>query len=240
METLYVLHGFMGTASTHFSNQLSYFEDSYHIVSLDLPGHGQSESEAKEDYVEDTIKWLIHHLKKTGEGYLLGLSLGASIAIHTAIREPALVKGLILTGYTPFVPKQMDSLLENQYHYFLNIENNDKEIAAHFKGLHGSKWKGTIQKVLHCMTYHYPEVNGDQVRELRVPTLLLNGSNELHEVEGSAWMKKQNQDLHLGLIPNTGHTPNIDKPTVFNKLMKEFLNGLEEKKGEFYGTKNSI
>ncbi|WP_064093441.1 alpha/beta fold hydrolase [Rossellomorea aquimaris] len=240
MDTLYVLHGFMGTAKTHFSNQISFLKESYHIVALDLPGHGESDYGAAEDYVEETINWLIGHLKETGSGYLLGLSLGASIAIHTAIREPSLVNGIILTGYTPFVPKQMKSLLENQYNYFLNIENNDKEIAAHFKDLHGERWRDTIQKVLHCMTYQYPEVTGDQMSELMVPTLLLNGSNELHEVEGSAWMKKQKGDLHLGLIPNTGHTPNIDKPHIFNELLKDFFKGLEERKGECHGTESSI
>ncbi|WP_231607247.1 alpha/beta fold hydrolase [Fictibacillus sp. 18YEL24] len=218
-----MLHGFMGTAKTHFSSQISYFEDSHELILLDLPGHGQSPVTASENYFENAVEFVISQIKKYGDGFILGLSLGASLAIHIALREAELVKGIIVTGYSPFIPEDLKEVMENQYEYFLNIEENDKNIATHFNNLHGDKWLDTLKKVLHTMTFNYPTMSMEDIKKIKPPVLMINGSIELHEVEAAIYLKKQNNEFEIGLIPFAGHTANIDQPEIYNRMVSSFL-----------------
>ncbi|TGB02025.1 alpha/beta fold hydrolase [Halobacillus salinus] len=222
MEKLYMLHGFMGTGEEHFQNQIKYFESDFEVIAVDLPGHGKEE-ESAEDYFTYTLNWLEERIRGQGAGYVLGLSLGASLAIHTAMNHPELVKGVILTGYAPSVPESMRPLMEEQYKTFINIEEEDPEVASHFKQLHGEKWLKTVHRVLHMMTYDYPEVTAEQLSAINVPLLLLNGDQQLHEVQAAVKLKEANERFRVSLVPEAGHTPNMDKPNIFNTVLEDWL-----------------
>jgi pimeloyl-ACP methyl ester carboxylesterase len=223
IKRIYFLHGFMGTAKTHFSNQIAGLEDRYELILLDLPGHGNSLVEATDHYFEDALNWVTTKIREEGEGYVIGLSLGASLAIHLAFEEPELVNGIVLTGYSPFIPEELEDVMKKQYEYFLNIEKNDPNTAEHFNTLHGDKWKKTMKNVLQTMTFRYPAAAQEDIQNLKVPTLILNGGNELHEVEAAAYIKKMNHEVNIGLVPYAGHTANIDQPEIYNRMIEEFL-----------------
>jgi pimeloyl-ACP methyl ester carboxylesterase len=227
----------MGTADTHFSNQISGLDDRYELILLDLPGHGSSLVEATDHYFEDALNWVTTQIRENGEGYLVGLSLGASLAIHIALKTPEFVKGMVLTGYSPFIPEELKDVMEKQYEYFLKIEENDPTIAEHFKNLHGDKWKRTMKKVLQTMTFRYPAADQEDIQNLRVPTLILNGSDQLHEVEAAAYIKKMNDEVNIGLIPNAGHTANIDQPGIYNRMLEDFLERSTNINNNFVGGK---
>ncbi|UOQ45467.1 alpha/beta fold hydrolase [Halobacillus salinarum] len=228
MKKIYMLHGFMGTADAHFSNQISYFNEQYEIIPIDLPGHGDSSVDAAENYFDRTLDYVEAQIEESGAGYLLGLSLGASLAGHMALRKPELVDGIILTGYTPYIPEGLKEAMEKQYDYFLTIEENDITIARTFEQLHGDKWKKTLQHVLHNITFHYPTLTEEKIKQLNVPVLLLNGSVDQHEVEAVAYVKNVKNDALIGLIPGAGHTANMDQPEMFNRIVENFL--LENKR----------
>ncbi|MFQ3546508.1 alpha/beta hydrolase [Halobacillus rhizosphaerae] len=223
MQRLYLLHGFMGTAQTHFLEQISFLEDNYELILLDLPGHGNNPKEAPEDYFEEALTYVIEKMKMNGEGCLIGLSLGASLAVHIALREPQWVNSIVLTGYTPYIPEELTGVMDKQYEYFLNIENTDKGTAEHFEKLHGEKWRSTLKNVLYTMTYNYPTALKEDISKIQSPILMLNGSKELHEVEAVHYVKKISNDAQVGLIPDAGHTANMDQPETYNKLLSDFL-----------------
>jgi pimeloyl-ACP methyl ester carboxylesterase len=227
----------MGTADTHFSNQISCLDDRYELILLDLPGHGNSLVEATDHYFEDALNWVTTQIRENGEGYLVGLSLGASMAIHITLKTPEFVKGMVLTGYSPFIPEELKDVMAKQYEYFLKIEENDPKIAEHFKNLHGDKWKRTMKKVLQTMTFRYPAADQEDIQNLRVPTLILNGSDQLHEVEAAAYIKKMNDEVNIGLIPNAGHTANIDQPGIYNRMLEDFLERSTNINNNFVGGK---
>ncbi|MFZ3580309.1 alpha/beta fold hydrolase [Virgibacillus sp. DJP39] len=200
-----------------------FFKSNYELILLDLPGHGEYKAKISNDYFEDTLDWTVSEIKKNGKGYILGLSLGASLAIHIAQREPNLVNGIVLTGYSPYIPDELKDIMVNQYNYFINIEENDENIAAHFQDVHGEKWFDTLKKVLYTMTFNYPSVTDKELTRLKVPTLVLNGSKDIHEIEAVTYIKRQNKEIEIGLVPIAGHTANIDQPDVYNCMVNEFL-----------------
>ncbi|WP_165998887.1 alpha/beta hydrolase [Bacillus sp. Cs-700] len=223
-KRIYFLHGFMGTGDLHFEHQKAFFERDMEVIALSLPGHGHSTIPAFENYFESALEWVIEEVTNKGPGYVVGLSLGASLAIHLAIKRPELIKGAVLTGYSPSIPDDLKSIMEEQYTYFNNIQENDEETAASFKQLHGDKWFDTLQKVNKIMTFHYPSVSEKEIAELEVPIMVLNGGNELYEVESVQFLKRSNDKINVGLIPDAGHTANMDQPNLYNSMVQQFIN----------------
>lgn len=226
MERIYMLHGFMGTGDLHFQTQKEFFSKHYEVITPDLPGHGVSSIEATPNYIENAVEWLVEDLEANGPAFLLGLSLGATLSVHTAIKRPDLVKGIILTGYSPYVPDYMQVKLEEQHKHFSNVKETDPDMAEYFEELHGSKWYDTLTKVNDLMTFNYPTVEAEILSTIKTPILLLNGSNEGYEVEMANYMKSKNEDINIGLLPGAGHVANIDKPHLYNELVLDYLRSL--------------
>ncbi|WP_026831393.1 alpha/beta fold hydrolase [Exiguobacterium antarcticum] len=223
MKRIYFLHGFMGTGKTHFDQQTVHFEQDYDVILMDLPGHGTSPNDAAVDYVDQAVHHVIEHMRRTGPGYLVGLSLGASLAIQVALAEPTLVDGIILTGYTPSVPAELTDVMVQQYDYFLDIEQHEPLIAAQFAALHGERWQRTMQRVLHQMTFRYPTLSAETLQGLHVPVYILNGTEQAHEVAGAELIKEAYPTAVIDLIPGAGHTANLDQPKLFNERLERIL-----------------
>lgn len=49
--------------------------------------------------------------------------------MHSALRVPEFMNVIVLTGYAPFIPEELEGIMEKQYEYFSNIEENDANIA---------------------------------------------------------------------------------------------------------------
>ncbi|WP_408010267.1 hypothetical protein ACJROX_08235 [Pseudalkalibacillus sp. A8] len=45
----------------------------------------------------------------------------------------------------------------------------------------------------------------------------------MYEVEAATYFKKMKNDTKVGLVPNTGHTANIDQPGIYNNMLESFL-----------------
>jgi pimeloyl-ACP methyl ester carboxylesterase len=166
----------MGTASHHFRPQLARWSERYQVIPLHLPGHGTNPRAAADPFFPDALAWVEAQLETQGPGHLVGLSLGASVAIHVALERPDLCQSVVLTGYAPAIPFHLMGLMESQYRMFLEIDRHHPDVAQEFHGLHGDRWRDTLFRVLTQMTYHYPTVHREQFAEWAVPLLVLNGS----------------------------------------------------------------
>ncbi|MBY6037666.1 alpha/beta hydrolase [Fictibacillus nanhaiensis] len=223
-QRLYLIHGLMGTGEQHFHPQLMNLKDKFDLYPIDLPGHGSNQEPAADPYFEHALEWVAQHIRIQGKGHIMGVSLGASIGIHLAIRYPELVESLILTGYAPFIPQYLEETMEKQYHSFLAIKETAPETASHFQSLHGDRWYKTLKLVLDTFTYHYPTMTKVDFEKLIVPTLLLNGEKEKHECEAAILLKEYSKNIHIGLVPFAGHVANLEQPEMYNHLVTTFIN----------------
>lgn len=93
------LHG-LGSTSLSFIEIGELLQDRYHILSIDLPGHGKTPSfEKDEDYgAANLVSWVVELIDIIGKDtfYLLAHSAGASIALHYAAECPERVKKMLL------------------------------------------------------------------------------------------------------------------------------------------------
>ena len=100
--TIICLHG-LGSTSLSFIELAHLLKNKYHIISIDLPGHGKTPGFLSlEDYeMPNMIKWvdkIISHLTE-GSFYLLAHSWGADIALHyLAAYQWKVTKTMLLDG----------------------------------------------------------------------------------------------------------------------------------------------
>ncbi len=121
--TIICIHG-LGSSSLSFLELGELLKDKYHILSIDLPGHGKSPVFNKdEDYeIPNLINWIskvIKIIEKDGF-YLIAHSWGGCIALHYAALYPEKVKKVLLLdgGY---------HIKQFEYDYFTNMDK--KQLA---------------------------------------------------------------------------------------------------------------
>ncbi|MDQ1883322.1 alpha/beta hydrolase [Aeromonas salmonicida] len=108
---LLLLHG-LGSSSLDWQAQIERFSEHYRVVALDLRGHGQSMQEGPFDVATlaaDVVNWLD---EQPEPAWVVGLSLGAMVALELVLQLPHKVRGLVLVnGFSEFLletPKEQE------------------------------------------------------------------------------------------------------------------------------------
>ncbi|MCA0147316.1 alpha/beta hydrolase [Rossellomorea vietnamensis] len=99
LPTLVCLHGMTGDSKS-FIELTGYLLNDFHLILLDLPGHGETEPlGSEEDYLFSSLANRIMGVimrMTSGPVYVLGHSWGADLSLHIAKQYPHQIKGLIL------------------------------------------------------------------------------------------------------------------------------------------------
>lgn len=98
--TLLFVHGSF-TDQTYWDEQVSYFNPRYQVVTLDLPGQGQSGRNRTDWSIEgygDDVVALIKELALT-RVILIGHSIGSAVVLEAAIAHPKPIIGLIAIDF---------------------------------------------------------------------------------------------------------------------------------------------
>ena len=66
-----------------------------------------------------------------------------------------------------------------------------------------------------------------QMRQLRVPTLIVTGDEDEPCLEPGLFMKRAIPSAGLVVMPKSGHTINIEEPDAFNRIVSDFLTAVE-------------
>lgn len=103
--TIVFIHG-NSASKEAFEKQFSALGDKYHLIAVDLPGHGQSDNaiDPEQTYTlpgyADAILSALNSMQIEG-AVICGWSLGGHVAIEILSKRPDLAKGLLLTGTPP-------------------------------------------------------------------------------------------------------------------------------------------
>jgi pimeloyl-ACP methyl ester carboxylesterase len=95
-EPLVLLHGALGAGSM-FDDNLAQLAKGRQVILVDLQGHGRTadiDRPLDPRYMADDVAALIRHLK-LGRADVMGFSLGAGVALETAIRHPDVVRKVV-------------------------------------------------------------------------------------------------------------------------------------------------
>jgi len=187
---------------------------------------------------------------------VLGFSMGGFVAQRIALQAPELVRHLVVAGAGPSAgegvvggdPKYFmevatgstfDEFHTSLKHTFFSPSDKKQALAEKWiqRMVHARSDRapllgeqGTQNQVTAVQRWfsgeHREEGAYDQLDQIKVPTLVANGSNDLLvPTENSIvlWKRLVNADAHLHLYPDSGHGFLDEYHEQFSRLLNEFL-----------------
>jgi len=101
-----VIHGFTSTTASMHYIALRLFEMGYHIELPTLSGHASEPDDLRrikwEHWIDDIQKTWFHLRKRVDKIYLIGLSMGGTLALNYSIKIP-FISGIVLINHALFM-----------------------------------------------------------------------------------------------------------------------------------------
>ncbi len=220
-----------------WDTEAALFAANARVIRYDLRGHGQSEIPEQPFLGSDDLLTLLDELE-TNKADLVGLSLGAQIAIDFALEHPERVDRMVLSGpgiggYRPsempalFKPL-MEALQEGDFEKaneallsstLLQVPAEKTELVASMVRSNLAIWsipRNFVQQL------DQPAIG--RLGELKMPILVLVGDQDLPNIrEQAELIASQARKARLEVVPGGGHLLNLTSPAAFAGLVSEFL-----------------
>ena len=128
-ETIIMLHGFSATKE-HWLRFSTHLYQQYHIIALDLLGHGENKQDFSQSYsVESQVEYIRQVAQTLGvdKFHLVGNSMGGAISSLYAATHPKQVLSATLISPAGIhdIPSRMDELLEEGINPLVTLEEDD-------------------------------------------------------------------------------------------------------------------
>ena len=237
--TLFFIH--CGGCNRNFwQNQVAEFSKTNRVVTIDLPGHGESGLERKNWSIEgygDDVKTVVMKLKLK-RVILVGSSMGGPIALEATRRMPERVVAII----------PVDTL--HNVEYKLPQEQLDgaiKQLRADYKGamtgflnqmLFSPSTPAAVKaRITSEVTSRPPELaiailegilaydSVPALKEVKVPIHAINADMNPTNLEIN---RKYAPQFEVVIIKGSGHYPMLEDPTHFNELLTDYLQQLKK------------
>ena len=242
-KPLVLIHGWaMHTGIwRQFAQQLS---QHYHVICLDLPGHGLSET--IEPYTLECISKALIEAVPESSFSVLGWSLGASVALTMARQYPQRVQSLILLAGNPVFVQQdgwagIDPMLLEDFANSLSLNCSEtllRFLALQVNSLPNAKsiLIGLKKAMQECNppTEKVLQSGLDILKQadlrvdltaLKCPVSIIQGDKDtLVPVQASRDMQKIQPASELNIIANAGHVPFLSHPSRVIEIINRFMN----------------
>ena len=243
-ETMVFSHGLLMSADM-FAEQVKSFNGRYRCISYDH--RGQARSEVSDtgydmDSLTDDAAALIRELG-CAPCHFAGLSMGGFVGMRLAMRQPELLKSLILMETTAdpepeenwgpyrklaFIGRWLgfrlvvDKLMNIMFSQSFLHDPAKAEVRARWKShLLGLNKKGT-SRAAHGVIDRQGVY--DQLDQIKLPTLILVGDEDVATVPmKSERMHAAIAGSQLVILPKAGHSASIEEPEAVTRAMQEFL-----------------
>lgn len=208
MRLLALLHG-LGQTPQSWQDQVTAMPAGFKAVAPWLKGTrpGRAEEFSVEGAADDVLALLNQHGAE--QMSLVGVSLGAMVALDAATRAPDTVSHLVLAAGQVNPPK---SVMRAQRLVFSLVPA--KRLAAM-----GVEKKRFLQALDQTARIDYRSRLG----QVTAKTLVLVGGNDRANLQAARDLAAGIAGARLEIIPGAGHQPNVDSPEAFNALVWPFL-----------------
>jgi pimeloyl-ACP methyl ester carboxylesterase len=229
-------HGYSATGRM-WDGQRAALGDRYRIVSWDMRGHGQTESPKDPAQYSAALtvadmRALLQHcgIERAVVG---GLSLGGYVSLAFYLAHPEMVRALVICDSGPGYrnPEARAAWNQRAHERAAELEAKGLEALAgrsremrEAMGHHASA-QGLAHAARGMLAQEGSDVI-DGLGSIRVPTLVIVGDQDQPFLAPCEYMAKKIPDARLEVIPGAGHSSNLDQPTVFNRVLSEFLHSL--------------
>ena len=248
------VHEFAGDHRS-YEPQLRYFGRRYRCIAYnargyppsDVPSDGERYSQAR---ARDDIRAVLDALH-IDEAHIVGLSMGGFATLHFGFTYPGRALSLVIAGCgygaEPSERAKFHAEAEKSAAQFetlgmakasetyaigptrVQFQNKDprgwKEFADQLAGNSTRGSALTMRGVQKRRPSLFDLV--DRMKTIKAPTLVITGDEDWPCLEPALLMKRTIPTAGLVVMPNTGHTINLEEPAAFNQHVADFLHAVE-------------
>ena len=234
------LHG-VGSDKSVWRPQLEHFGKSRRAVAFDYPGYGDSAPAAPGTGRDDYAAAVLAAMDSLGiaAAHICGLSLGGVVAIAVHARAPGRCRSLVIADSFAVHPDGegiyrrgleasrtvgMRGLAEARAPLLLGVDASQSkrgEVIETMAAIDPAAFAIGLEAV-------WLADQRDRVAAIGVPTLVLVGEEDKVTPPG---LSRELADAVVGaqlrVIHGAGHLANLEKPVEFNRLVDDFVRGIE-------------
>ncbi|MDQ7824553.1 MAG: alpha/beta fold hydrolase [Candidatus Eremiobacteraeota bacterium] len=231
-----LLHGNGGDLES-WASTIGPMARKFRVIAPDLPGYGRSEkpSSFSIEMLVASVAEIARHFSLT-RVHLVGNSLGGVVAIECATRFPELVERIVLVG-TPSVDKnELEKTLSTLTTWIKadgtpRVSVEDARLV--FPGA-DTKITALMNESLAQAGITFSTANEalrsydmkGALASFSKPALIIWGDQDRITSINHAWiLSRLMGGAPVWLIKGGGHSPQVDKPGEFNRMLGEFLSG---------------
>jgi pimeloyl-ACP methyl ester carboxylesterase len=233
---LVLLHGAMSATGTSFGQLLPGLTENRQVISIEQQAHGHTADINRTLTIEQMAQDTAALLKHIGieQADFFGYSMGAGIALHLAVRQPEIVRKLVVAsvtynseGFHPGLLAGMEGLqpehvMGSPFHEeYMNFAPRPEDFPR------------LIARVKE-MNSNIPELSSEAIRSIKAPTLLIIGDSDIirpeHAVEmfrllggGVAGDMAGLPNSRLAVLPGTTHVTVVHRAAWLVSMITEFL-----------------
>lgn len=253
-NVLVLLHGFISDA-TSFQSHIETLTEAAAVVTIELPGHGQDQSDRTKqwhfDFICDALDEVFMQFKDHPI-YLHGYSMGGRVALYYALHGQVELAGLILESASPGIADEA-AQKERQHvdearakvleiagiEVFVNdweklplfasqAEMMTKTQRQQHRAMRLSQDPIGLAKALRDYgTGHMPNL-WPALIQLQLPVCLIVGEYDEKFVTLAYNMNQHLPNSEVHVVKGAGHTVHVEEPTQFDILLLGFLNKEEQ------------
>lgn len=232
-----MIHGWLGNTDW-WADQQKYFSSNYHVIQMDLAGHGKSDS-SREDWTSsgyaDNIKAVADAIDSQ-EIILIGHSMSGAYVLEASLKIPK-VKALVLVDTLKdleesFTEAQAEQMLFTQYRsdFKSAVENllpqylfTEKTPAEVKKRLQDEFLQNEPEMVINLLKPLYQTDFRKIAEQVHVPVIAINSDASPTNLEAN---RKYLKNYDYVTITEVGHYPMLEKPAEFNIILDGVLKRL--------------
>jgi pimeloyl-ACP methyl ester carboxylesterase len=234
-----MVHGYTGN-SRNWALTVPALRDRFRCVSVDLPGHGLSDrpADAAVYTLPAMAETVVVAMRTLGidSATVMGHSMGGMVAGYVVLEHPEVVNSLILVD-TSAEPIRLEGRTRDRARLLEVAREQGMEAAFELTLASGPPTDERFVKVwreqflMTSLDAYLGCAQGIDGREsllprfrgVTTPALIICGEQDAPFVEPSKHMHEAIPGSELAMIPNCGHTPQIETPAEFNRLLLGFL-----------------
>ena len=248
------VHEFAGDYRS-YELQMRHFGQRYRCVAYnargyppsDVPEDGEMYSQAR---ACDDIRAVLDGLK-IDKAHIVGLSMGGFAALHFGFNYPERARSLIVAGcgYGAAPDQRAQFAVETEAaaaHFEqqtmakaaegyalgptrVQFQNKDPRGWREFADQLAEHSTEGSAKTMRGVQKRRPSLFDlvEQMKTLTVPTLVMTGDEDWPCLEPALLMKRTIQTAALVVMPNAGHTINLEDPEAFNQHLSEFFHTVD-------------
>lgn len=206
--------------------------DRYRLVIPDMRGHGETvmnEDFTVKNFALDIIN-LLEYLN-IPSAFICGLSLGGIVAQELYKQRPDMVKGLILSNTTSYIPSILANSIINESYKLL--QKGEQALVEHIvtRGLYDEAYKEEAKKAFHIRDTYIESAKASVginyfsvLPTISKPVLLIGSTHDKVTPSLNIYlMKTFIRRAQTAILNNTGHLSNIEKKDLFNQHVRNFI-----------------